>query len=359
MLMKILRKLPLLIFIIGASFSLAAPIYTVTIVSLPGGLISSVGGMNASGQVAGYFVNSSGQYGLFVGQPGNYTVLPNLTSAYQSAYGLANNGQVFGFLQGTGSFVWSQQTGYTSLGVIPGYLPTDAGAQGQNSAGVVVGSIAKSPSDGKGVVWVNGIPQIIPGTGVIYGINDSSQVVGAFNLFGAAPFYGTLGGSLNPITTPFPYSNALAINNQGTVVGIGYYGSPMVTSVWVLSGGNLTVLPMLPGYTSFGAVSSASINNKGQVVGDVFNSATSSLGIWLWSASTGLVDLNQQIPAGWHLTDAKVINDAGQILAAGYFNGSYYSVRLDPIVSSIPEPQGWSLFGLPLLAIAIVRWHRC
>jgi surface antigen len=81
---------------------------------------------------------------------------------------------------------------------------------------------------------------------------------------------------------------------------------------------------------------STSINKFGNIVGTerlVFPSVPgySSLA-YIWTPTKGMVDLNTLIPAGsgWHLTDAKVINDYGQILAAGTLNGVSHGCLLIP-----------------------------
>ncbi len=53
----------------------------------------------------------------------------------------------------------------------------------------------------------------------------------------------------------------------------------------------------------------------------------------LWTESEGLVRLNSLIPddSGWWLTTAAAINDHGQIVRQGVFEGQGLAYRLDPI----------------------------
>jgi len=52
----------------------------------------------------------------------------------------------------------------------------------------------------------------------------------------------------------------------------------------------------------------------------------------LWDSAGGIFDLNSLIPAdsGWELLLASAINDAGQIVGAGLFNGKTHAFLLTP-----------------------------
>jgi probable HAF family extracellular repeat protein len=79
-------------------------------------------------------------------------------------------------------------------------------------------------------------------------------------------------------------------------------------------------LGLLPGAASSYA---DGINNVGQVVGYAFFSNTDTHA-FVWSPSTGMLDLNNLIPAnsGWLLQGAGAINDQGQIVGWGLLNGN-------------------------------------
>jgi probable HAF family extracellular repeat protein len=53
---------------------------------------------------------------------------------------------------------------------------------------------------------------------------------------------------------------------------------------------------------------------------------------FVWSPSTGMLDLNNLIPAnsGWLLQFANAINDQGQIVGQGTFNGQSEAFLLTP-----------------------------
>jgi probable HAF family extracellular repeat protein len=138
---------------------------------------------------------------------------------------------------------------------------------------------------------------------------------------------GTLGGT---------HSVASGINISGQVVG----GSQTASGAWHAflwsPSGGMTDLGTLPGLTDSFA---SSINNAGQIVGDgeFVNQSRTASGpqhAFLWGPSTELTDLNTLLPAGsgWQLTDARAINDNGQIVGQGVIHGQTHAFLLAPPV---------------------------
>lgn len=128
---------------------------------------------------------------------------------------------------------------------------------------------------------------------------------------------GTLGGS---------YSEALAINNKGQVVGESLTAANLDVHAFVWSGGQMTAIPGLGGGPN--AFSRANdINNNGKVVGtndpDLFPGDRSRL--FLFDVNTG--SLTFPANPGW----ADRINDAGQILGSAMLPSGFLS---DVIISS-------------------------
>ncbi len=87
-------------------------------------------------------------------------------------------------------------------------------------------------------------------------------------------------------------------------------------------------LGTLDGGVSYGS----GINDSGVVVGSSDGSA------FIWEMSTGMIDLNDLLPAnsGWELTGAGSINNSGQIFGAGWYEGELHRFLLTP--TTIPEP---------------------
>jgi probable extracellular repeat, HAF family len=192
--------------------------------------------------------------------------------------------------------VWDKGT-VTRLGS----LPSGEGFEeslGINSVGQIVGFAGPQPGLEHGVLWYKG----------------------------AVTDLGTLGG---------PSSDAVAINEQGQIVGIAdTAGGPANPFLW--QNGVMIDLGTLPG--DVGGLAEG-INNKGQVAGisgtaivngEATNIYTSHA--MLWENGT-MVNLQTRIPAnsGWTLTTAAGINDRGQIVCQGVYNGVLRAVLLTPV----------------------------
>ena len=96
----------------------------------------------------------------------------------------------------------------------------------------------------------------------------------------------------------------------------------------------------------------AAVNNAGVVVGAAQSSTT--LTAWSYDSVFGYSNLNSVINApGWVLQSAGDINDAGQIIGAGLFNGQRNSFLLTPI----PEPRAWVLTVIGVVVVAF-RFKR-
>lgn len=192
-------------------------------------------------------------------------------------------------------------------------------------------------------------------------INNSGQVVGFSTLSGNTSvslsdgphhaFIWDNGGMTDLGTLGNVESDAYDINDNGQVVGysITQWGSGR-GFLW--SNGAMTELGIVAGLN--GSYSALAINNKGQAVGvfdgNFFNHAI------LWNDDGTAVDLNTLIPAnsGWLLTDARDINDKGQIVANAY--NSHLGTRamlLTPSTAStsVPVPAAAWLLGSGLLGL--------
>jgi probable HAF family extracellular repeat protein len=177
-------------------------------------------------------------------------------------------------------------------------------------------------------------------------------------------FYWSPSGEMVWLTSPGVYgSYAFGINDSGTVVGTlenasGY----MIGYVWTARG--LQQIGTLGG-TMSGAYD---VNNRGQVVGyaglgDGTNAA------FLWYAGA-LLNLNALIDplAGWQLNEARAINDGGQIVGTGTYQGQRHAFLLNPMVSTpdvfaqsqtavahAPEPATLGLVGAALVGLGVLR----
>ena len=153
-------------------------------------------------------------------------------------------------------------------------------------------------------------------------------------------------------------SYANAINSQGHVAGTAYglvppAGGPLVSanSAFIYRGGGMEQL-MLPGGAGIqnGSLSmAADINDSDQIIGIAWNSNinVADMGPFLWDNGVA-TNLNSLLPSGsgWVLTSATAINNRGQIVGQGAFQGAVHAFLLSPVslgvaprISSQPTGQ--------------------
>ncbi len=175
------------------------------------------------------------------------------------------------------------------------------------------------------------------------GINDQGQVVGYSTnacdttsshatLWLPEPAYGLPAGT-HDLTPDIPVTGgfeAQKINNNGVVIGDFYGEFPVIIGAWRWSNGSLDILEPLVPDTNF--VFPGGLNDHGAIVG----SSGSRAVLWKEDEVYALDDL---IPAdsGWVLQAASDINNQGQIVGEGIFNGENATFRLDPL----PMPDGF------------------
>jgi probable HAF family extracellular repeat protein len=151
-------------------------------------------------------------------------------------------------------------------------------------------------------------------TSEAWAVNNAGQVAGfAFTASGAYhAFLDTAGTMLDLGTLGGTTSAAYGVNDQGQVTGTAQVGTG--SHAFLYSNGAMEDLGTLGGSLSTGY----GLNNLGQVVG---SSQFGGMASHAFIYSDGqMVDLNSLIPPGVTLSDARAINDAGQILANGQDN---------------------------------------
>ena len=269
--------------------------------------------VNGTGQVAGvtredFFTRS------FFWNNGSRTYI---SGAVAEVYDINDSGQVVGS-NGIQAFVWKNNT-ITWLAT-----PEDdtSCAYGISSDGKkVVGSINSNSGGSTATLWddkngdgswtSNEITSI--GQGKAYAINDSGQVAVLTNSHAAI----WKNNSLTDLGSPMGSSYARGINNSGVIVGDYNLGS---ACIW--QNGSIVNLDMLGDNTLGKAYG---INNARQVVGQISGEAV----LWQDGHAYKLKDL---IPAGsgWRLFEARDINESGQIVGYGEFNGTHHAFLLTP-----------------------------
>jgi probable HAF family extracellular repeat protein len=277
------------------------------------------------------------------------------------AVNINDNGQILVTSSG-----WSQFGGQSaSLYQNGTFQPIGSdGASALNQKGEVVGQ----QELGNPFVWKNGLKVPLPAYANLgwtsihpYATNDNGWIVGrsvtpssgqwgrAFvNLPGSNPQdIGTLG---------YLWASANAINNRGEVVGgswTTFEQYSMHAFLWTQSGG-MKDLGTLGGETT-----ATSINESGHVVGYGDTAPQGPKHAFLYKDGS-LIDLNSLIDpqSGWVLTQAADINDRGQIVGTGLFNGQERGFVLDPAqFAAAPEPSTLLPLSLGILALLTRRGH--
>lgn len=176
---------------------------------------------------------------------------------------------------------------------------------------------------------------------VAYDINNQTQIVGILN--SSKPFLYENGITIDLDSLPDDsYGSASAVNDKGHVVGFSgpTYLNYSHAFLYTKNTGLINLGKLYPSDLFSVALD---INNNGQIVGssgsyDLF-STSGEVHAFIYSDGK-LQDLNDLISAdsGFILTQARAINDKGQIVGAGVLNGELHAVLLTPISQPIPEP---------------------
>lgn len=333
----------------------------------------------------------------------------------QRAFGTALNehGQVTGWFDaGPASspqqaFVWSRQSGLLGLGFSGG---TGSMAQDVNDLGQVVGSYTLANGRSQAFIHDQGGMRALDTPGAVNswatGINAHGQVTGTVELSGGSirPFVHD-GNTMQVVEGQGCCLRSNAINDHGHIVGQSERPGPSYPTIlsepFVYRDGQLSFLGALQG----GAISWASdINNQGLIVGtsddedgvmsgflhDPYRGMTrlgsfgdytvrsavainelgemvggfvnfydgDRTGAYLLSDGT-LVDLQGLLSASagaqWTLTEARGINDRGQILVWAYDTSS--SAHGSLLLTPVPEPETIALLAVGL-ALLVVKARR-
>lgn len=209
--------------------------------------------------------------------------------AVGSAHPLAINslGQIVGYSKvndGThyDSVLWKSLLEPEVIGDLGG---AGSWAYAINNAGVVVGEAQNSENQSRAYIWTREArTQVLSGinsTSAAWGINDSGQVVGEYDVDGSRRPFLWENGMVQNLGTLSTGSQAWAsdINNLGVVVGGSEYvreSSVEHAYVWTQSGGMVDLTPGLEG--SSWAVA---INDNGWIVGS-FQDSDQRQHIALW-----------------------------------------------------------------------------
>lgn len=317
--------------------------YSVTDLGNLGGGYSTAYGINYAGQVVGNSSTSSGKQHAFFWENGMMTDLGTLGGDTSGALDINSKGQVSGYAYNRRGerhgFLWSNGI-MADLGSLGG---DDIIAYGINDMGQIIGYSSTSAGTLRGFLWKNRIMTDIGSlndqlddTTQAIDINNEGQVVGSsdsqdgpYHAFrwseGTMTDLGTLGGN---------FSQAYAINKAGDVVGWAQFTKSSTAwhaFLWSNANGTMTDLGTLTGGINEESIAT-DINNAGRVIGYTLTNETNPR-YFTWYKGT-MTDLNTLLPenSGWKITGVYGINNHGQIVGQGSFNGGKTTaVLLTPV----------------------------
>jgi probable HAF family extracellular repeat protein len=272
------------------------------------------------------------------------------------------------------------------------------------------GGYVDSQQAAQGVIWDNFGNPIGTAGAYIMGMNDAGDAAGmAIGSDGAGYAFISRNGVMTGLGQPAGggWSSANAINNSGTAAGTAMTASGSFRAFTVDADGGIALLSALASGSSYGTALSDSgtvaghsraangglqatvwngatatglgtlggvnsyayaINAAGQVAGYADLAGGAGTAAFLYDNGV-LYDLNGLLVpgSGWQLLAAYGMNNAGQIVGKGLYNGVEQAFLLTPsftapassLETGVPEPASLWLVGVPALAYFALRGrHR-
>ena len=316
-----------------------APLYTIQDLGSFNGLVPTISGVNAAGQVAGH-VNGNRAVRYTPGH--GWEAVPGLGTSYSFATGINASGDVVGYyLNSAGQFrAFRYRDGIGVDDIAPVGDGTMTFGFGINDAGDVAGvSYGSTSVPFRAAIGLptEGLPVLGGGAGSACGINAGGQVAGTSTIAtGAQHGIRVDNGATvaidiaSPDGAPFNV-NACAIDGAGRVGGEFDRASGQ-THAFVFDGAVVDV-------DAFGSpMSNIEAINNGLAVG-WYTTTASETRAFAHDTADGSFDLNTRIDAaGWILQTAKGVNGNGQIAGEGTFNGANAVFLLTPVAGDTTPP---------------------
>jgi probable HAF family extracellular repeat protein len=215
-------------------------------------------------------------------------------------------------------------------------------ARGLNDLGQVAGSAALPGFESRAVVWTAGAGTTDLGGTNSHAVDINNRGVLAGDVQGQAAVWTDIGiwqelGILGD--SPFDgtrFSSAQAINDRGWVVGTSTAPAGGAF-LWTPKTGMENLGHLHSGY-DISLSSATDISQHGTVIGEslgwIFFAGNYEMvppRSFVWTRRTGMMALDDLVPAGWSGTHAIEINDHEEILATAESAGIAYTVVLEPV----------------------------
>jgi probable HAF family extracellular repeat protein len=319
--------------------------YTIEDLGTLGGLVPTITGVNAAGQVSGYVDLPSGSRAVRFTDGVGWAYLPGLDLTYSVATGINAHGDLTGYHVTAAGAIRAFRY-YSSTGVVEDLAPLPGGTStfgmAINAAADVAG-YSDTPAGVRGFRAAVGLPAVqLPTLGGVFGsacgVNDAGQVAGVatdaaghqhavridpnLGMFDASTFNGAAGTS-----------HACAIDSDGLIGGYAAAG----TGYHAFTFDGLTLKRLDDVFvTTFSSVEAIA---AGTSVG-WFNGADRTAHAFVHTNIDGSTELNSRLPAGsgWVLRRAKSVNARGQIVGEGLLNGAARVFRLTPAAPKDTTP---------------------
>ena len=322
----------------------AATSYAITDLGTLGGATSAAYAVNRQGDVAGTAALPDGRMHAFMFKDGVMMDLGTLGGTNSFAYGINDHDQTVGSADLPGG----AHHGFTATNGLAGAMMSDLGTLGGsnsvayciNALGQITGQADFSFTNHHAFLWTNGMANMMDLDGnpasssAGQWINSAGEVVGAFgggpNGDRAMMMGGPGGGGMGAMGTLGGNASwANSVNGAAEVVGSSTLPGGQMHAFMAtrgMMGMNLVDMGTLGGTNS----QAFCINTNGAIVGTA-DAADGTTHAFLYHNGM-MQDLTSLITAGtgWQLTEARAINDAGQIVGSGMMSGQMHAYLLTP-----------------------------
>ena len=358
--------LALLCLLSAANAQAQQPAYIIQDLGTLGGGTSGASAINSSGEVVGDSYTANGSQRPFVYRNG---VMQDLGTLYGpqgfqppyppgdrgAAYAISDNGLIVGT-----TYKYKLINPVTVQYYNPGFRYSngtmtefDSGSiLGVNNAGQSVGSnyfpVNGTANGSRASLYSNGVETDLGlGDGsTANAINNHGQIVGEASNYG--PFL-YQNGAPQKLGWPAGYDGgqAHAISENGLVAGSDFKSDGTLsgqTHAALWKNGQAFDLGTLGGKNS----TAYGVNSAGVVVGEADRNLVNQLQSTAFVYENGaMYDLFAG--TGWSGGSASAINDAGQIVGTGLYNGAIRAFLATPVAAQTPEPGAFASIGAGLL----------